>query len=142
MRVCVCWNVVLLCAELHAALLQREAAGLAYLHRRRENERRSGHNGLRNPRLVNTNSCNSVSWSIYTSTGAERKYEGHQQVIFYWGESSRCAGLSPAPALGMDGVGTAMGMPIPLLPLFSLLLLPPLLPLRGGERQRVREASP
>lgn len=30
----------------------------------------------------------------------------------------------------MEGVGTAMGMPIPLLPLFSLLLLPPLLPLR------------
>lgn len=44
---------------------------------------------------------------------------------------------SPAPALGMDGVGTAMGMPIPLLPLFSLLLLPPLLPLREGQRQRV-----
>lgn len=34
----------------------------------------------------------------------------------------------------MEGVGTAMGMPIPLLPLFSLLLLPPLLPL--GEQQR------
>lgn len=34
----------------------------------------------------------------------------------------------------MDGVGTAMGMPIPLLPLFSLLLLPPLLPL--GDRER------
>lgn len=30
----------------------------------------------------------------------------------------------------MDGVGTAMGMPMPLLPLFSRLLLPPLLPLR------------
>lgn len=42
----------------------------------------------------------------------------------------------------MDGVGTAMGMPIPLLPLFSLLLLPPLLPLREGQRQRVRRASP
>ena len=34
----------------------------------------------------------------------------------------------------MEGVGTAMGMPILLLPLFSLLPLPPLLPLqRGGE---------
>lgn len=33
------------------------------------------------------------------------------------------------PELGMEGVGTAMGMPIPLLPLFSRLLLPPLLPL-------------
>lgn len=31
--------------------------------------------------------------------------------------------------MGMEGVGTAMGMPIPLLPLFSLLPLPPLLPL-------------
>lgn len=40
----------------------------------------------------------------------------------------------------MEGVGTAMGMPIPLLPLFSLLLLPPLLPLReGGERGRRQE---
>lgn len=46
------------------------------------------------------------------------------------------AGPSPGPGatatgpeLGMEGVGTAMGMPIPLLPLFSRLLLPPLLPL-------------
>lgn len=36
---------------------------------------------------------------------------------------------SPGPDGGMEGVGTAIGMPIPLLPLFSLLLLPPLLPL-------------
>lgn len=38
----------------------------------------------------------------------------------------------------MEGVGTAMGMPIPLLPLFSLLPLPPLLPLRE-ERQKEKE---
>lgn len=38
----------------------------------------------------------------------------------------------------MEGVGTAMGMPIPLLPLFSLLLLPPLLPLREEEDRRER----
>jgi len=36
----------------------------------------------------------------------------------------------------MEGVGTAMGMPIPLLPLFSLLLLPPLLPLRAQIKNR------
>lgn len=36
----------------------------------------------------------------------------------------------------MEGVGTAMGMPIPLLPLFSLLLLPPLLPLKGRRETR------
>lgn len=48
----------------------------------------------------------------------------------------RCVPVcSPGPELGMEGVGTAMGMPIPLLPLFSLLLLPPLLPL-GEERER------
>lgn len=35
----------------------------------------------------------------------------------------------------MEGVGTAMGMPIPLLPLFSLLPLPPLLPLREEEEK-------
>lgn len=38
----------------------------------------------------------------------------------------------------MEGVGTAMGMPIPLLPLFSLLLLPPLLPLREERDRRER----
>ena len=44
---------------------------------------------------------------------------------------------SPGPELGMEGVGTAMGMPILLLPLFSLLPLPPLLPLeRKGKKQR------
>lgn len=38
-------------------------------------------------------------------------------------------GATAGPEFGMEGVGTAMGMPIPLLPLFSLLPLPPLLPL-------------
>lgn len=48
----------------------------------------------------------------------------------------RCVSVcSPGPELGMEGVGTAMGMPIPLLPLFSLLPLPPLLPL-GEEKER------
>lgn len=32
----------------------------------------------------------------------------------------------------MDGVGTAMGIPTLLPPLFSRLPLPPLLPLKGG----------
>ena len=49
-----------------------------------------------------------------------------------------CSLSSPGPELGMEGVGTAMGMPIPLLPLFSLLLLPPLLPLREEEDRRER----
>lgn len=42
----------------------------------------------------------------------------------------------------MEGVGTAMGMPIPLLPLFSLLLLPPLLPLGEQQRQDVTTLQP
>ena len=37
---------------------------------------------------------------------------------------------TPGPMVGGEGVGTAMGMPILLLPLFSRLPLPPLLPLQ------------
>lgn len=39
----------------------------------------------------------------------------------------------PGPMVGGEGVGTAMGMPILLLPLFSRLPLPPLLPLQKGD---------
>lgn len=42
----------------------------------------------------------------------------------------------------MEGVGTAMGMPTPLLPLFSLLLLPPLLPLGEQHMEGVSTLQP
>ena len=48
-------------------------------------------------------------------------------IVPYWepGAEPGAAG----PIVGGEGVGTAMGMPILLLPLFSRLPLPPLLPL-------------
>lgn len=48
-------------------------------------------------------------------------------MVLYWEP-----GAEPGPAgtrVGGEGVGTAIGMPILLLPLFSRLPLPPLLPL-------------
>lgn len=47
----------------------------------------------------------------------------------------------PGPMVGGEGVGTAMGMPILLLPLFSRLPLPPLLPLQKGEKHHENSNS-
>ena len=47
----------------------------------------------------------------------------------------------PGPMVGGEGVGTAMGMPILLLPLFSRLPLPPLLPLQKGEKNHENSNS-
>lgn len=49
----------------------------------------------------------------------------------------------PGPMVGGEGVGTAIGMPILLLPLFSRLPLPPLLPLqrKNCEKNSYRDLS-
>ena len=61
--------------------------------------------------------------------GERRRGEGAQRR-----RGGDVLGVSPAPRLGGEGVGTARGTPTLLLPpLFSLPPLPPLLPLeRGG----------